>query len=134
MNNDTLKKEIIYGDFDGTLRDGEFIEVITWDDCSHITIDLADNGKHTVWNFAMKDKSCAIDIKDEIEAICDEIDETAGFSVAIDLVMAALDDLFEQRYDEWFEDEEHYESEMRTEEEICEYIDEAFDRVWLVRK
>ena len=27
-----------------------------------------------------------------------------------------------------------YESEKRTDEEILEYMDEAFDRVWLVRK
>ena len=40
------------------------------------------------------------------------------------------------RQNDWSEkmEELEYKTEMRTEEEIGEYMEEAFDRVWLVRK
>ena len=134
MNNDALKSEIIYGDLDGTIRSGRFIEVRTWDDSNHITIDLANNGTHTVWNFELKDRTYIDNIKNCIKDICDKFYEDDGSGVVIDLIMYEIDNLFGDMYDEWFDDEKYYEQEMRSEEEICEYMDEAFDRVWLVRK
>ena len=126
-----INKEIIYGDYDGTVQKGCFIEIRTWNDNNHLTIDLAKNGYHIVWNFDVKDKKYIKKIKDEIIDICDEVDETAGFPGHAE---REIEDLFDERYDEWFEEEEEYIQEVRSEEEIGEYMSEAFDRVWLVRK
>lgn len=134
MDNSTIKSEIIYGDLYGTPQKGCFVKVSTWSDCNHISIDLANNGHHAVWNFEMKDKKYINKIKDEIEDICDDIDETAGFGACMDLLEDNIDEIFINMYDEWFEEEPEYEPKMRAEEEIGEYMSEACDRVWLVRK
>ena len=103
MNRGNVESTIVYGDMNGTPQNGCFVEVRTWDDNNHICIDLANNGKHVVWNFDMKDKISGR-IKDEIEDICDYVDEVGGFSLCISDVEEKMYELFENMYDEWFED------------------------------
>lgn len=109
MNNNSLKKEIIYGDLDGTLEKGHFVEIITWGDCNHITIDLANNGKHTVWNLELKDKSFVENIKVDIKNICNKFYKEDGSGIVTDYIMYEMDNWFDYMYHEWFEDEERYE-------------------------
>lgn len=106
MSYENVKTEIIYGDWDGTPQKGCFVEVRTWDDNNHICIDLANDGRHTVWNFDMKGMKVktAYAIKDEIEDLCDEIDELGGFDICIQEVEERMSELFDKMYDKWFED------------------------------
>lgn len=125
----------IYGDFNGTPQRGCFISVRTWSDNNHISIDLADNGCHTIWNFDVKHKEYIEDIKNSIISICDLVDAIYGFDMNTNIAEAQIDRMFDEKSDEWFEEKEpEVIEERRSKEEIYEYMEEAFDRVWLVRK
>lgn len=123
-----MKRDIIYGVKDEKPGYGQFVEVFMFDEDNHLGIDWTNNGCATVFHFLIKDKDDYEDFKNELTTV---LRDCADIGEAYYNLESYLDS---DEADEFLEEYPDFEPERRTDEEISEYMDEAFDRVWLVRK
>ena len=123
-----MREDIVYG-FKGEQPGfGQFVKLFMFEDDRHLGINWTDNGHIDVFHFLIKDIREYDDFKDELIAVlrcCDDINE-AYYELEAYLDSGVVDEFLEEYPD--------YEPEKRTDEEIDEYMAEAFDRVWLARK
>ena len=122
-----MTKDIVYGTKSDKEGYGQFIELFMFDEDNHLGINCTNDGHANVFHFLIKDKSDYEDFKNELVTVlknCEDIDK-AYYALESYLDSACVDDFLEE-YPE-------YKPEIRTEEEISEYMSEAFDRVWLTR-
>lgn len=120
-------RDIIYGVKDEKPCFGQFVEIFLFEEDGHLGIDWTNNGQSVVFHFLIKDINDYEDFKNELTTIlryCADIDE----------VYDALDTYLDsgEAY-EFLDEYPEYIPEKRTNEEINEYMSEAFDRVWLTR-
>ena len=124
-----MRSDILYGQKTGDIAKDTYLELFMHDD-GKVGVKWQNNGIMDVYqDFKIKD----ISLYDELLAtIKTELAEN-GCKEYDDVVQFAFDSMSSEDYHEKFIDWD-ISIEMRTEEEIGEYMDEAFDRVWLVRK
>jgi hypothetical protein len=121
-------RDVIYGTKDEKPGFGQCVELFMFEEDNHLGIDWTDDGHATVFHFLIKDKDDYEDFKNELTSVlrdCKDMGE-AYYELEAYLNSEYADDFLEE-YPE-------YEPEMRTEEAIGEYMSEAHDRVWLVRR
>ncbi len=124
-----MTRDIVYGAKSDKQGYGQFVELFMFDEDNHLGIDWTNNGHAEVYHFLIKDKEDYEDFKGEITAVlkdCKDID-SAHYALEVYLDSDYAEDFLEEYPDLEL-------PKMRTKDEICEYIDEAFDRVWLIRK
>lgn len=112
---------------DYLLKDGKrYIKAIV--DGLKLTYTFSDDPK-THYVTTLKDKKCYDELKKEInDAYNSSIDKEEGYWLICE-EMQCVD-----FHDKYFIDGEHYMyQDIRDREEINEYLDEAFDKVWLMR-
>lgn len=120
--------DIVYGAKSKKPAFGQYVELFMFEEDNHLGIDWTNDGHTTVFHFLIKDKDDYEDFKNELTAVlrdCKDIGE-AYYELEAYLDSEYADDFLEE-YPE-------YEPEMRTKEAIGEYMSEAYDRVWLVRR
>ena len=123
-----MKRDIIYGTKGDVPSFGQFVEVFMFDEDNHLGINWTNNGYTTVFHFLIKDKDDYEDFKDELTAVLRDCKDIGAAYYALEVY---LDSPYA---DDFLEEYPEYEQEMRSEEEIGEYMSEACDRVWLVRR
>ena len=107
--------------------EGRFVELGYDKEDNHTIVNLTCDKHAMVYHFIMKDDVCYNQFK---EFLVDWFDACETW----DDVEVMYNKLLDGDIDEWVDDYPEQEwPQMRTEEEIVEYMDEAFDRVWLVR-
>lgn len=119
-------EEVIFGVKTGDYKKDKYILVGIHNDSDHVYIEFMNAGKGTVYHFIIKD----INEYDEFKINLTYFLEGCSNVAAAQDEFEKLDEFLYEYLDNYPE----YESEMRTEKEIGEYMSEAFDRVWLVRK
>lgn len=119
-------ERVIYGEKTGDYQKEKYISVGIHDDSSHVYITFANSGCITVYHFEIKDAKeydeFQLSLEYFLEDCTDVISAQEKFETLDNFIYAYLNDYPE------------YEPEKRTDNEIGEYMSEAFDRVWLVRK
>lgn len=116
----------IWGTKDGK-SGGRFVEIGYDREDNHILIDLMCDNKCTVYHFILAHEM----LYRPFVAFAEKWFEDCEF---FDDVMIAFETLIDEAIYKYVADYPEPEwPQMRTEEEITEYMDEAFDRVWLVR-
>lgn len=121
-----MRREIVYG-AENCLCDGKFIEVFFDDTDRRVGINWTNEKTSEVSHFILKDGY----IFDGIVALIKNyVSDCADIVEAHDILETFLDEVGQNYLDDYPD----YIPEMRTEEEIGEYMAEAFNRVWLVRK
>ena len=123
------QREIIYGKHSNPSWMGQCIEVFMNND-GHLGINCTNNGHIDVFHYMIKSATYFETLIEEFKKI---VSESNDINTAIDNIeeycnICCEADLFLAEYPDYEE------PGMRSEEEICKYMDEAFDRVWLVRK
>ena len=121
-NYEIVSKTLIFRDKESN----EYIEIFMHND-GHVGIILRDGDTATVYHYMIKKNVFFPHVAD---AIYDVVFGAADIATAKD----ALEEFLNDGVYEYLEDYPEWEPEMRSEEEICEYMSEAHDRVWLVRK
>lgn len=123
-----MTRDVIYGEKGERPGYGQFVEIFMFDEDNHLGIDWTNDGHGTIYHFLIKNKDEYEDFKNELKSIlkdCPNIEEA----------YRALNAYLDSEYaDDFLEEYPEYEQEMRTEDEIYEYMNEAFERVWLVRR
>lgn len=121
-------RDVVYGTKGEKSGFGQFVELFMFEDDNHLGINWTNDGRAVVFHFLIKDKNDYEDFKNELITIlrdCKDIGE----------VYYELETYLDSEFaDDFLEEYPEYEPEMRTEEEIGEYMSEACDRVWLVRR
>lgn len=121
-------RDIVYGIKDEKPGFGQFVELFMFDEDNHLGINWTNDGHASVYHFLIKDRDDYEDFKNELTAVlrdCKDMGE----------VYYELESYLNSEYvDDFLEEYPEYEPEMRTKEEIGEYMSEAHDRVWLVRR
>ena len=124
-----MRSDILYGQKTGDIDKDTYLELFMHDD-GKVGVKWQNNGIMDVYqDFKIKD----ISLYDELLATIKTELAESGFKEYDDVVQFVFDGMSCEPYHEKFIDWD-ISVEMRTEEEIGEYMDEAFDRVWLVRK
>ena len=124
-----MRSDILYGQKTGDIAKDTYLELFMHDD-GKVGVKWQNNGIGDVYqDFKIKD----IKLYDELLATIKTELAESGFKEYDDVVQFVFDGMQCEDYHEKFIDYD-ISVEMRTEEEIGEYMDEAFDRVWLVRK
>ena len=118
--------KIVYGvknsDFDG-----QFIEMFFDEEDKHLGVNCTNEKTVTAYHFILKDGY----VFDGLAALIENyMSCCANIADAQDM----LEVFFDNEGLQYLEDYPEYIPEMRTEEEINEYMGEACDRVWLARK
>ena len=121
-----MTEKIIYGTKNGAF-DGQFIEVFFDDSDRHIGINWTNDKHAEVYHFILKDEYT---FDDFISLIKMHTDCCIDMDDAHNMLEIFFDNDGAKCLDEYPE----YIQEMRSEDEIGEYMSEANDRVWLVRK
>ena len=121
-NYEIVSRTLIFGDKESD----EYIETFMHND-GHIGIMLRDGDTTTVYHYMIKKNVFFSHVAD---AIYDVVFGAADIVTAKDVLEEFLDD----GVYEYLEDYPEYSQEMRSEEEIYKYMNEAHDKVWLVRK
>lgn len=123
-----MTRDIVYGIKDEKPGYGQFVELFMFDEDNHLGIDWTNDGHATIFHFLIKDKTDYEDFKNELTAVLKNCED-------IGAAYYALESYLDSEYiDDFLEEYPEYEPERRTDEEIGEYMSEAFDRVWLVRR
>lgn len=119
-------ENVIFGTKRNDYKEDQYISVGIHDDEEHVYIDFYDKGHACVYHFLIKDAKEYDKFVNELKELFESCESVTAaedrFDASDDFIYTYLDDYPE------------YQPEMRTEKEICEYMDEACDRVWLVRK
>lgn len=120
-------EKVIFGSKNGDYKNDEYVSIGIHDDKEHVYIDFYNKGNACVYHFIVKD----FDEYDEfVYRFTSLIGECSCVNEAEDKFNGSDDFLYS-----YLEDYPDYETQpTRTNEEIYEYMDEAFDRVWLVRR
>ena len=122
------KNEMIYGKRSHPGWMSQSIEAFIHND-GHFAINCTNKGKIEVYHYMIKGAELFDKLIEEIKKFisgADNIDD------AINNLNLFLDSDYATMF---LDDYPEYEGpQMRTKEEIYKYLDEAFDRVWLVRK
>lgn len=122
-----MTRDVVYGYKDAKPGCGQFIELFMFDEDNHLGINWTNDGRATVFHFLIRDKTDYEDFKNELAAVLKNCEDIGS-------AYYTLEDYLDSEYvDDFLEEYPEYEPEMRTEDEIGEYMNEAFDRVWLVR-
>ena len=120
-------EQIVYGAKSGNCTTDKYVLISMHEDGSnHIYINFTDSGHACVYHFIIKDPNKYEEFVNGFSkriAKCKTVDD-------IEFKFNNIDDFIYQYLDDYPE----YEFEMRTEDEISEYMNEACDRVWLIRK
>lgn len=123
-----MREDIIYGAMDDKPGYGKFVRVFMFEEDRHLGIDWTNNGHICVFHFLIKDVSDYDDFKNELTSVLKDCTD-------IDSVYRELEAYLDSEYaDDFLEEYPEYQPKKRSDEEIYGYMDEAFDRVWLVRK
>ena len=123
-----MREDIVYGTKGDKPGFGKFVNVFMFKDDRHLGINWTNDGHIDVFHFLIKDVDEYDDFKDELIAIlknCNDINEA----------YCELEAYLESGVaDEFLDEYPEYEPEKRSDDEIDEYMAEAYDRVWLIRK
>ena len=123
-----MTRDVVYGYKDEKPWYGEFVELFMFDEDNHLGINWTNDCHATVFHFLIKDKDDYENFRDELTAVLRDCED-------IGAAYYALETYLDSEYAEYFlEEYPEYEPKIRTENEISEYMSEAFDRVWLVRR
>ena len=123
-----MTRDIVYGTKGDKPGYGQFVELFMFDEDNHLGINWTNNGHAEVCHFLIKDKEDYEDFKGEITAVlkdCKDIN-SAHYALEVYLDSDYAGDFLDE-YPDW-------KPERRTKDEIYEYMEEAYDRVWLMRK
>lgn len=120
-----MQSKIVYGTKNGNFN-GEFVEVFYTEEDRHLGINWTHDTTATVYHFIIKGNYTFDNISSIIE---DELSICININDAHNMLEIFFDNAGLKYLDDYLE----YEPEMRTENEIQEYLDEAFDKVWLMR-
>ena len=123
-----MTRDVIYGTKGERPGYGQFVEIFVFDEDNHLGIDWTNDGHATIYHFLIKNKDEYEDFKNELKTILKDCSDIAEAHRALN---AYLDSEYA---DDFLEEYPEYEQEMRTKDEIYEYMDEALERVWLVRR
>ena len=121
-----MTEKIIYGTKNGAF-DGQFIEVFFDDSDRHIGINWTNEKHAEVYHFILKDGYTFDDFISLIKSYAD-------ICISINDAHNMIEIFFDNDGAKYLDDYPEYIQEMRSEDEIGEYMSEANDRVWLVRK
>jgi hypothetical protein len=121
-----MEEVIVYGEKNGPF-DGQFVEVFFDEADNHIGVNWTNEARAEVTHFILKEGFT-------FDKVVDALENTLSVCVDIDDAHDMLEMFFDNDGTEYLDDYPEYVPEVRTKDEICEYMDEAFDRVWLVRK
>jgi hypothetical protein len=121
-----MEERVVYGEKNGSFN-GQFVTVFFDEADNHIGVNWTNENHAQVYHFILKDGYTFDDIANVIA-------EEMSICINIDDAHNMLEIFFDNSGLQYLDEYPEYEPEIRTEEEICEYMDEAFDRVWLVRK
>lgn len=123
-----MTRDVVYGTKSKKPEYGQFVELFMFDEDNHLGINWTNGGQATVFHFLIKDKTDYEDFKNELTTVLKDCEDIgAAYYMLEDYLSSECIDNFLDEYPE-------YEPEMRTEDEILEYMNEACDRVWLVRR
>ena len=125
--NDIIRN-IVFGEKKKTTIDSQFIEAFIFKDDDHLGICWQNYEQVIVYHFMIKDRS---KYKEFVEILSHVLKNCPNILSARYKLENFLEDEAYQYLNDYPDDEE---PEMRSKEEICEYMNEAYDRVWLVRK
>lgn len=120
-------KEVIWGKETGDLENDQYISIgLDSNEPRHVYIKFCNIGHMCVYHFIIKDIDDYEEFKIHLTYLiedCENVyDAEEMFNASDSFIYEYLDDYPEPK------------QELRTEEEIYEYMSEACDRVWLVRK
>ena len=119
-------EEIIWGKETGDLENDQYISISIDDDSEHICINFFSLGHVCEYHFTIKDVNSYNDFKTNLTCMFDDCE-----SVYDAEEMFNESDSFVYEY---LDDYEELDQEMRTEEEIHEFMNQASDMIWLARK
>ena len=122
-----VRTDILYGSKTGNIDKDVYVELFMNDD-GKVGINCNSKGQGDVFqDFKIKD----IALYDEFLTIIKNKIAENEWTEYEDILDFMVDSIQSEDYDKYIDYD--YFVEMRTEDEINEYMDEAFDRVWLVR-
>ena len=123
------REDVIYGKKTGDYKNDTYVEIWLRDEDNGFGICYQHDARGCVWHFLLREADKYNEVKSTLhELICGIDNPPEVYDTLVEYFSS--DDMYE-----YLDDEPEYEEPpMRTEEEIHEYMDEAFDRVWLVRK
>ena len=121
-----MESKIIYGTKNGSF-DGSFIEAFFDASDRHLGVNWTHNKRAEVYHFLLNEKYT-------FDEFVEFLQKHLAGCVDITDAYHSLNLFFDHDERGFLEEYPEYVQEMRSEDEICEYLDEAFDRVWLVRK
>lgn len=120
-----MQEKIVYGKKHGPF-DGQFVTVFFDDEDNHIGVTWTSDKQSVVYHFILKEGYT-------FDYVANELENALSNCVDMDDTNDELQAFFGDDGAKYLEDYPEYVQEMRTEEEICTYMDEAFDKVWLMR-
>ena len=122
------REDVIYGNKTGDYAKDSYVEVRLLDEFNGLRIAYQHNGRGCTWFFLLKEIDKYDEFKDGLhKLVCQAKNIDEAYDILIDYIES--DCVYE-----YLDDEPEYEEPpMRTKEEMLEYMDEAYDRVWLVR-
>lgn len=123
------REDVIYGKKTGNYQTDTYVEIWLRDGDNGFGVCYQHNARGCIWHFLLKEIDKYDEAKDTLqELICGIDNPPEVYDTLVDYFSS--DDMYEYLDDE----PEYEESPTRTEEEINEYMSEAHDRVWLIRK